>query len=118
LKGLAERLGLTVQIENFDHDGMLVGRTIEIPKQVSLPVQRFVLAHEIGHFVLRHDGERDKVEPEANALASELLIPRDELLQRIKSTPSIRALSRTFGVSRQAMAYAVMTAGALGSVRP
>ena len=51
---------------------------------------RFALAHEIGHYVLRHAGERAKVEPEANAFASELLVPRERLIGAISATPSVR----------------------------
>jgi len=107
-----------VKVGGFGHDGMLVGTTVEIPVSAAPNAQRFALAHEIGHFVLRHAGERGKVEPEANALASELLIPREELLRAISQTPSVRALRTRFGVSRQAMVYAVMAAKAIGRVRP
>jgi hypothetical protein len=118
LERLSSDLGLEVTIGDFDHDGMLVGTKIEIPASSAPRVRRFALAHEIGHFVLRHEGERSKLEPEANALASELLIPRDELAREIKTTPSVRALCATFEVSRQAMVYAVMAARAIGRVRP
>lgn len=117
LEPLAASLGLDVKIGAYGHDGMLVGMAIEIPTSASPAARRFALAHEIGHFVLRHEGERSKAEPEANALASELLIPREELLRMISSTPSLRALCTRFGVSRQAMVYAVMAAKAVGWVR-
>jgi predicted RNA-binding Zn-ribbon protein involved in translation (DUF1610 family) len=118
LEPLAANLGLEVKVGGYGHDGMLAGATVEIPASAAPAVRRFALAHEIGHFVLRHEGERGKVEPEANALASELLIPREELLHAISSGPSVRALCARFGVSRQAMVYAVMAAKAVGQVRP
>jgi hypothetical protein len=115
---LARALGLDVVIGAYDHDGMLIGTTIEIPATATGPVRRFAVAHEVGHFVLRHDGERRKVEPEANALASELLVPRDELHAAVTHDRSVRALCTRFGVSRQAIVYAVMAAGMIGRVQP
>jgi len=117
LERLAEDLGLTVEVGSFDHDGLLVGTRIEIPAGRSGEAVRFALAHEIGHFVLRHQGERAKVEPEANAFASELLVPHDSLTSAMTTTPSVRALCAGFGVSRQAMVYALMAAKAIGRVR-
>jgi predicted RNA-binding Zn-ribbon protein involved in translation (DUF1610 family) len=117
LEQLADKLGLTIEVGGFDHDGLLVGTKIEIPLGVSEQAMRFALAHEIGHYVLRHTGERAKVEPEANAFASELLVPRERLTEAIPGTPSVRALCGRFGVSRQAMVYALMAAKAIGRVR-
>ena len=117
LQTVAEELGLEVVIGRFDHDGLLIGSRIEIPAGVSDNVMRFAIAHEIGHFVLRHQGERAKVEPEANAFASELLIPRELLTAMVGRTPSVRGLCSEFGVSRQAVVYALMSAKAIDRVR-
>jgi len=117
LERLADELDLTVEVGSFDHDGLLVGTRIEIPAGTSEQAMRFALAHEIGHFVLRHMGERAKVEPEANAFASELLVPRERLTAAISGAPSVRRLCAEFGVSRQAMVYALMAAKAIGRVR-
>jgi len=117
LEHLADELGLTVEVGSFDHDGLLVGTRIEIPAGTSEQAMRFALAHEVGHFVLRQVGERAKVEPEANAFASELLVPRERLTAAISGTPSVRRLCAAFGVSRQAMVYALMAAKAIGRVR-
>jgi hypothetical protein len=118
LDGLAIELGLEIVRGSFDHDGLLAGARIEIPQRASAVVQRFAIAHEIGHHVLRHEGERSKLEPEANAFASELLIPRAELAAAIATTPSAKALRTHFGVSRQALVYALMSARAIDKVRP
>jgi hypothetical protein len=115
---LAKELGLEVEVGPFPHQGLLLDTRIEIPARLIREAQRFSLAHEIGHFVLRHEGERAKVEPEANALASELLIPRDELNAAIARNPSMRFLRAHFGASGQAITYALMGAGALGRVGP
>lgn len=116
LAPLARKLGLVVVVGGFTHQGLLVGTTIEIPERLIPEAQRFSLAHEIGHFVLRHQGERSKIEGEANAFASELLIPRLELQAEIGRNPSLRSLRINFGVSRRALIYAVMSAGAIGRV--
>ncbi len=118
LARLASDLGLEIAVGNYDHDGLLVGTRIELPTGASENVTRFALAHEIGHYVLRHVGERAKVEPEANVFASELLVPGELLTAAITRTPSVRALRARFGVSRQAMVYALMTAKAIGRVQP
>jgi predicted RNA-binding Zn-ribbon protein involved in translation (DUF1610 family) len=117
LEALAHELGLEVVTGSFKHDGLLVGSRIELPQSATAEARRFALGHEIGHHVLGHDGERSKAEPEANAFASELLIPRDELRAAIDAEPSARALARRFGVSRQAMVYALMSAGSIDRVR-
>ncbi len=115
---LAQELGLEVVRGSFKHDGMLVGERIEVPEGLNSVEERFAIAHEIGHHVLRHEGERKKVEPEANAFASELLIPRAELGTAISRDPSVRGLRERFGVSKEAMAWAVVRAGAIGKVSP
>jgi predicted RNA-binding Zn-ribbon protein involved in translation (DUF1610 family) len=117
LEQLAADLGLEVKVGAFSHDGMLVGTTIEIPASAAPVVRRFAMAHEIGHYVLRHEGERAKAEPEANALATELLVPREQLLSEVARTPTVPALCAMFCVSRQAMVYALMAAKAIGRVR-
>lgn len=114
---LADALGLQVVLGVFDHDGLLVGERIELPESASEQARRFALAHEIGHHVLRHQGERSKLEPEANAFASELLIPSEQLERAIATTPSVRELARRFGVSRQALVYALMSGGKIDRVR-
>jgi predicted RNA-binding Zn-ribbon protein involved in translation (DUF1610 family) len=114
---LARELGLEVVTGSFEHDGLLVGERIELPQSTTAQARRFALAHEIGHHVLGHQGERSKAEPEANAFASELLIPRDELKAEVEREPSARALASHFGVSRQAIVYALMSAGKIDRVR-
>ena len=69
-----------------------------------------MIAHEIGHYELRHTGAREKIEPEANAFASELLIPQAELKRRVSAGETMRALARTFDVSLQATFYALRSA--------
>jgi hypothetical protein len=109
VEAIAAARGLAVVRKHFRHDGMLTGMTIEVPIGHA-GAERFVIAHEIGHFELRHKSGREKIEPEANAFASELIIPRDELRRRIRARPYLSQLAQDFTVSRQAMFYAVNAA--------
>lgn len=107
--GIARASGLTVRRGPFGHDGLLRDTIIEVPERGRAP-ERFVIAHEIGHFELRHQGDRMKIEPEANAFASELLIPRAELARRVGKGATLRGLANQFDVSLQAVVYALRSA--------
>lgn len=109
VEAIARALQLRVRRGPFDHDGLLRGTTIEVPQRGHTP-ERFVIAHEMGHYELRHEGDRAKVEPEANAFASELLIPRSELVCRVGKDATLRGLARQFDVSREAIVYALRSA--------
>lgn len=115
---LAEAEGLHVVYGRFPHEGMLVGDTVEVPDSEPAVAQRFLIAHELGHWRLRHKVAEGKIEREANAFASELLVPRDELRAAVKARPTLAELRRHFNVSRDVIVYAVMDARLIGSVRP
>ena len=106
---IAVGLGLVVRRGRFPHHGLLRDEIIEVPISHE-GAERFVIAHEVGHHVLRHQGDRHKIEPEANAFASELLIPRHALQAALRSPSSISSLARRFTASRQAAVYAVRAA--------
>ncbi len=116
VEDIARQSGLTVLRGHFDHDGLLTGAVIEVPQQRSRGAERFVIAHEIGHHELRHEGDRQKVEPEANAFASELLIPRQELIRQVKQGGTFRGLARHFEASQQAVVHAVRSAKLLNRI--
>lgn len=77
---------------------------------------RFDLAHEIGHLVL-HDGELCEtaaVEREADAFASEFLIPTASVVEYLSSAPSVAdilTVRNQFKVSAMALALAAHKAG-------
>lgn len=100
-------------------------------KAKSIPRQRFTLAHELGHIFLKHKqrdlyvpeeerGEEEceegkirhnkkpSVESEADAFASELLIPFDQIKKLYNETGNIDMMAEIFQVSKQAMAVAIM----------
>ena len=114
---LARSLGLEVVYGPFRHDGLLTGTRIEVP-EADRAVQRFVIAHEVGHHHLRHEVGDERIEPEANAFASHLLIPRDLLRAALRDRPTLDALRRRFCVSREAMCYAVDDVPGWSSVAP
>jgi DNA-directed RNA polymerase subunit RPC12/RpoP len=115
---VAAAVGLDVVLGPFRHDGMLIDMRLEVPTSDPAVVQRFVIAHEIGHYELRHTGERHKIEPEANAFASELLVPAADLKVAVGAGLDVPELASRFQVSRQALVYALMSHKLVASVRP
>jgi Zn-dependent peptidase ImmA (M78 family) len=103
-----------VQYGRFEHAGRLVNdTTIEVPNSDPPTRQRFTVAHELGHAVLRHQVPADKLEVEANAFAAELLLPREALRQAARERLSFPAVAARFNTSRQATLIALTSAGLL-----
>ncbi len=79
---------------------------------------RFDAAHELGHLVLHPDIEPGSklIESQANAFASEFLMPRDEIigeLPRRIDWPAFQELKRYWGVSLRALVYRAHALGRL-----
>lgn len=142
VEALARECGLSVAY--VDVDGKLSGQLYADLREITVNIrgrsrarQRFTLAHELGHWQLRHHtlGElppdtlgysgafedegihegRSAVEVEANTFASELLMP-SPWLRKLPKPLSIGAppvLAQTYGVSEQAMFYQLMRCGRL-----
>jgi rRNA maturation protein Nop10 len=107
---IARQQGIELEIGPFAHEGQLIGhKRIEIPASDSPAAQRWAIAHELGHAVLRHEVPEQRIEQEANAFASELLVPREELRRLVASGAGFRDMATTFGVSHQALAWALAT---------
>lgn len=141
---LAKQLGITISYEPFKED--LSGVLVKDKQRTVIGVnsahpktrQRFTIAHEIGHFVLNHQGEIfidktvmkrdgrssqaiDSHEIEANGFAAEILMPERLLLHSVtrlqqgKSDHSIGTLiaelADEFEVSPQAMEYRLTNLG-------
>lgn len=129
-----------------DISGLLVSRdgvaSIAVRKTDPLVRRRFTIAHEIGHFVLRHYMRRnelvhadehaqvmyrspraseglDPLEVQANQFAASLLMPsklvREEAakLQRPLFEDDVKVLAGQFKVSEQAMTIRLTTLGLL-----
>ncbi len=72
--------------------------------------QRFTIAHEVGHMLLKHPAEsRCTVKEillyniEADACASELLVPQSLLSGWLRKTSQVSFLARLFDVSEEAI---------------
>jgi len=144
VQAVAEKLGGIVSYESFDDD--LSGVLVKDKDRIVIGVnsyhaktrQRFTIAHECGHLVLKHQGEifvdrtvmkrdgrsaqaTDWQEIEANAFAAELLMPEDLILEAVhrrqqkntedRSTQFIDELAAEFQVSPQAMEYRLTNLG-------
>ena len=78
--------------------------------------QRFTVAHELGHATLGHCVPAEKLEIEANAFASELLLPCEDLRKAFRDGLSFSAVASRFQASRQATLLALSSAGLLGKL--
>lgn len=148
VREVAATLGLSVMETDLGEgmSGLLVTgggkKLICVQKGDHKHRQRFTIAHEIGHFHLRHQfepGEHvhvdkglfvsqrgprasegiDSKEIEANQFAASLLMPSRLVLREAQaigeplSEEAIRQLARTFQVSEQAMTIRLTTLGLL-----
>jgi hypothetical protein len=99
------------------------------------PTVRFSIAHELGHYVLRHgidtfaytgqeDTEGDALDPdqlmhrEAELFAAHLLMPRQWLTQDVKRNLGPSALQKRYEVSKTALWIAFRQYRLLGLIRP
>lgn len=144
---LAEFLNIEVRLEQFEGDvsGLLLrqpDRTIIAINKADAPVRRrFTASHELGHFVLKHQGEIfvdrsqinkrdgrssaaiDKQEIEANAFAAALLMPAEWVVKEaaalfdagVDPSDVISKLAQKFDVSQHAMNFRLVN---LGLIQP
>jgi Zn-dependent peptidase ImmA (M78 family) len=134
---IAKRLGVKVLLSTLprgtsgqigQEDGEFV---IRINRHEAKHRQRFTLAHELAHFLLHREkivaeggwsenvllrsGQPASIEYEANRLASDLVIPSDQLSKATEdyvgplTSEVIEDLARKFGVSTAAMEIKLQT---------
>lgn len=74
--------------------------------------QRFTIAHEIGHFILKHGAQfcclskstfTKTIENHANTFAAELLMPRNKVIELSNEFFDIKDMAEYFQVSQEAM---------------
>jgi Zn-dependent peptidase ImmA (M78 family) len=139
LKKIARHHGITLTEKSAEELGTLSGRVTlhpdgrgEIEYRASDPPvrQRFTIAHEIGHLLLRHveqGGEAmrddsksfsrksyDPKEAEANRFAAEILMPADTvrfMIEQSPNPPTLKSMARRFEVSELAMQYRLKNLG-------
>lgn len=133
---LAQQCGLRVITFDFDEqiDGLLVhlpdGPAVGLDSRAyNAQRRRFTLAHEIGHYLLRHSASfhvdfRDaggsggdspgynwRHERAANTFAANLLMPAGQVRAHAAEEHNIDRLAGRFDVSRQAMSFRLVTLG-------
>jgi Zn-dependent peptidase ImmA (M78 family)/transcriptional regulator with XRE-family HTH domain len=125
---LAERCGVNVFEAEFDDavSGVLLdldaGPVIGFNSDHGQARQRFTIAHELGHFLLRHHdhfhidladmashgnppGFDWRDERAANEFAAELLMPAGLVIQEYDQSQRLATLASKFKVSREAMGF-------------
>lgn len=132
LQVICEKLGLEyVELDDPDElDGAIVDmdgtRVAMLNKAKPFVRARFTLAHELGHIFLNHDkrefydaelareygedvpeNQKPAKEKEADAFASELLIPMEQLKKHQGELRDLEKLAGIFLVSKPAMSIAV-----------
>lgn len=86
-------------------------RVIEIAAGQHVHRHRFSIAHELGHFVLRHENLTSQVaEAEANRFAGALLAPGRWLAPDYRKGLKMEALVARYGVSSQVIFIALKNA--------
>jgi Zn-dependent peptidase ImmA (M78 family)/predicted XRE-type DNA-binding protein len=134
---IANRCGVRVLDHPFDDDAPVSGFLIELESgpvigvnsnQWSLGRQRFTIAHELGHYLLRHHdnfhidvasavahGEAPdydwRDERAANEFAAELLMPAALVLTEAAHTSGVLLLAKRFEVSKEAMGFRLINLG-------
>lgn len=133
---LANRCG--VRVLEFDFHDMLDGLVVQLEDGPAIGLdqsrdyegrRRFTLAHELGHYLLRHTatflvdfhdagssaGQSPNYnwrnERAANAFAANLLMPADLLRQAYTQTPDVELLAQRFEVSKPAMGFRLSSLG-------
>lgn len=116
-------LSLTSASGQFDFEnGRPVIRYTSVEPSVR---QRFTIAHELGHYVLGHEGlfrdpsknfsatNYDSKEVAANKFAAELLMPKEEVNRLIKDDKitDLSKLAQRFNVSEVAMKFRLQNLG-------
>ena len=122
---------LTWQPDEERLNGALIrsAKTVFVNAALARPRMRFAAAHELGHYVLGHEGDffcpfnrYATLEREANRFAAALLMPTAVVkmlwLKLSDLTPSAKlsALAERLAVSRQALGYRLRAVGIAGDV--
>ena len=144
-EAIAISLGISVDKLPFSQE--LSGVLVRSPERTAIGInknrpkkrQRFSIAHELGHYVLEHNGELfvdqtvlnkrdtksqiavDPQEIEANAFAANLLMPQHMMLDALFETAGsnhnitrsalIEQMAKKFNVSNAAMEYRLINLG-------
>ena len=132
LGAVAAHLGvdiLTWQPDEERLNGALIrsAKTVFVNAALARPRMRFAAAHELGHYVLGHEGDffcpfnrYATLESEANRFAAALLMPTAVVktlwlkLSDLTPAAKLSALAERLAVSRQALGYRLRAVGIAG----
>ncbi len=132
LGAVAAHLGvdiLTWQPDDERLNGALIrsAKTVFVNATLARPRMRFAAAHELGHYVLGHEGDffcpfnrYATLEREANRFAAALLMPTAVVktlwlkLSDLTPAAKLSALTERLAVSRQALGYRLRAVGIAG----
>lgn len=135
-EGIAEKLNIEIKKEQLEEDlSGILRKSVEkdswellINKNHHCNRQRYTVAHELGHYCLHkhlrtefqdqiffRGGETTKEEMQANAFASEILMPESEFRKLVREgTNSIDQLADVFKVSTLALRIKAKSLGMSG----
>jgi Zn-dependent peptidase ImmA (M78 family) len=120
---------LTWQPDEERLNGALIrsAKTVFVNAALVRPRMRFAAAHELGHYVLGHEGDffcpfnrYATLEREANRFAAALLMPTAVVktlwlkLSDLTPAAKVSALAKRLAVSRQALGYRLRAVGIAG----
>lgn len=131
LQKILNQYGLHLKAAEFDQPDAwgLFDRskqTIYVAKDATLPRAAFTIAHELGHFILHQDKQKetfwrmdginmdvqDKTEEqEANWFAASLLMPKSLVLKYWQHSRSVENVAAIFGVSNTALVWRLKNLG-------
>jgi len=130
LRDIVSAFGIPVQAAELQIDGVARADSsgvfiIMYNKNMAEVRQRFTVAHELGHIALEHVGmdgssqhSTGAQEMEANAFASELLVPSADLkLFLKKKDKTIEEVAKRYWVSRDAAFMAVLNNRLLSRIK-
>lgn len=126
---IANAYGISLKETSFSEDDVLglldrELKTIFVAKELRLPKMSFTVAHELGHYMLHRDKEKDVYlrldavnldiqdnveELEANQFAASVLMPRALVTKYWETIKDVDQLCAIFGVSKSAMYYRLRT---------
>jgi hypothetical protein len=109
---IARSLGFTIRQSRSlgSLRARLVGQDIEVNANEPPFAQRFSVAHELGHhFLCTQHGDGEAAESEADAFASELLVPGPLLREAMCHSTDAAELRGRFKVSRAVLEIAATT---------
>lgn len=99
---LCEACGVEVRGWRYDF-GMRCGDAIWYPRCATFERRQFIVAHELGHWLLEDYGLDPANEERANRIAAALLMPGDRFRDSARGS-SIRELAACYGVRQTAAA--------------